>query len=60
MEQVRKCSVYCTSVEKFAPFNAVYARYFPKAPFAQIFFNEPGWFGSFEIEIDCIAAVETK
>jgi 2-iminobutanoate/2-iminopropanoate deaminase len=28
LEQVLKCNVYCTSVEKFAAVNAVYARYF--------------------------------
>src|SRR5580692_9831942 len=30
LENVLKCNVYCTSVEKFAAVNAVYARYFPK------------------------------
>jgi len=32
MEQVLKCNVYCTSVEKFAAVNAVYAQYFSKDP----------------------------
>ena len=32
-----KCNVYCTSVEKFAAVNAIYARYFPKDPPARIF-----------------------
>jgi 2-iminobutanoate/2-iminopropanoate deaminase len=30
LENVLKCNVYCTSVEKFAAVNAVYSRYFPK------------------------------
>jgi 2-iminobutanoate/2-iminopropanoate deaminase len=30
LDKVLKCNVYCTSVEKFAAVNAVYARYFQK------------------------------
>ncbi|MGJ7502663.1 RidA family protein [Variovorax sp. ZT5P49] len=51
-----KCNVYCTSVEKFAAINAIYARYFPKDPPARIFVCVPAWPGRFDIEIDCIAA----
>jgi 2-iminobutanoate/2-iminopropanoate deaminase len=58
LENVLKCNVYCTSVEKFAAVNSVYARYFPKDPPARIFVAVPAWFGPFDIEIDCIAAVE--
>jgi 2-iminobutanoate/2-iminopropanoate deaminase len=29
LAQILKCNVYCTSVEKFAAVNAVFARYFP-------------------------------
>ena len=57
LENVLKCNVYCTSVEKFAAVNAIYARYFPKDPPARIFINVPAWPGHFDIEIDCIAAV---
>ena len=32
LENVLKCNVYCTSVEKFAAVNAVYSRYFPEEP----------------------------
>jgi len=56
LSNVLKCNVYCTSVEKFAAVNAVYARYFPDAPPARIFVCVPAWFGPFDIEIDCIAA----
>jgi 2-iminobutanoate/2-iminopropanoate deaminase len=52
---VLKCNVYCTSVEKFAAVNKVYARYFPKDPPARIFVCVPAWPGPFDIEIDCIA-----
>jgi hypothetical protein len=57
LQNVLKCNVYCTSVEKFAAVNAIYARYFPKDPPARIFINVPAWPGHFDIEIDCIAAV---
>jgi 2-iminobutanoate/2-iminopropanoate deaminase len=57
MENVLKCNVYCTSVEKFAAVNTVYARFFPKDPPARIFICVPAWPGPFDIEIDCIAAV---
>src|SRR5258706_16276121 len=56
LENVPKCNVYCTSVEKFAAVNAIYFRYFPKNPPARIFVNVPAWPGHFDIEIDCIAA----
>ncbi|SFI34996.1 2-iminobutanoate/2-iminopropanoate deaminase [Bosea sp. OK403] len=57
LENVLKCNVYCTSVEQFSAVNAVYARYFPKDPPARIFLCVPAWFGPFDIEIDCVAAV---
>jgi 2-iminobutanoate/2-iminopropanoate deaminase len=57
LEKVLKCNVYCTSAEKFAAVNAIYARYFPSSPPARIFVCVPQWFGRFDIEIDCIAAV---
>jgi 2-iminobutanoate/2-iminopropanoate deaminase len=57
LDQVLKCNVYCTSAEKFAAVNAIYDRYFPNNPPARIFVCVPQWFGPFDIEIDCIAAV---
>ena len=56
LDRVLKCTVYCTSVEKYAAVNAIYARYFPKDPPARVFVNVPAWPGPFDIEIDCIAA----
>ena len=44
LDNVLKCNVYCTSVEKFAAVNAVYSRYFPKHPPARIFVCVPAWF----------------
>ena len=57
LDNVLKCTVYCTSVDNFAAVNTVYARYFPKDPPARVFMNVPAWPGPFDIEIDCIAAV---
>jgi len=57
LEKVLKCNVYCTSVDKFAAVNAIYARYYPKDPPARICVNVPAWPGRFDIEIDCIAAM---
>lgn len=57
LSNVLKCTVYCTSVEKFAAVNEVYKRYFPIDPPARIFVNVPAWPGHFDVEIDCIAAV---
>lgn len=57
LENVLKCNVYCTSVDKFPAVNEVYARFFPENPPSRIFINVPAWPGPFDIEIDCIAAV---
>lgn len=57
LDNVLKCNVYCTSVDKFTAVNAIYARYFPSNPPARIFVCVPAWFGPFDIEIDCIAAI---
>jgi 2-iminobutanoate/2-iminopropanoate deaminase len=58
LAQVLKCNVYCTSVDTFGAINEVYRRYFPTDPPARIFVNVPAWPGGFDIEIDCIAAVD--
>lgn len=57
MENVLKCNVYCTKPETFGAINAIYARYFPEDPPARIFITVPSWFGPFDIEMDCIAAI---
>jgi 2-iminobutanoate/2-iminopropanoate deaminase len=51
MENVLKCNVYCTSVEKFAAVNAIYARFFPEDPPARIFVGVPAWPGPFELKL---------
>lgn len=55
LEAILKCNVYCTSVEKFAAFNAIYASYFEGDPPARIFICVVAWPGPFDIEVDCIA-----
>jgi 2-iminobutanoate/2-iminopropanoate deaminase len=57
LDNVLKCNVSCTSVEKFAAVNEVYRRYFPDNPPARIFVAVPAWSGHFDIEIDCVAAI---
>jgi 2-iminobutanoate/2-iminopropanoate deaminase len=58
LENVLKCNVYCTSVDLFTEVNEVYRRYFPRDYPARIFISVPAWNGGFDIEIDCIAAVD--
>lgn len=55
LDKVLKCNVYCTSADKFAAVNEIYARYFPKDPPARMFSIVPMWTGPFDIEIDCVA-----
>jgi 2-iminobutanoate/2-iminopropanoate deaminase len=57
LDNVLKCTVYCTSVDKFSAVNAIYARYFPRNPPARMFVCVVAWPGHFDIEIDCVAAV---
>jgi 2-iminobutanoate/2-iminopropanoate deaminase len=57
LANVLKCNVYCTSVDKFAALNAIYARYFCKDSPARIFVCVPAWPGPFDIEIDCVATL---
>ena len=57
LDNVMKCSVFCTSAKHFAAVNIVYRRYFPLDPPARIFVCTPEWFGPFDVEIDCIAMI---
>ncbi len=59
LAEVVKCNVYCTpDPSHFARFNAVYERYFPIESPARIFLHVPSWPGPFDVEVDCIAAVQ--
>ncbi len=57
LENILKLNVYVTSVDMFPAVNEVYRRYFPENPPARIFINVPAWYGGFDIEVDCIAAI---
>ncbi|MEJ0071349.1 MAG: RidA family protein [Pseudomonadota bacterium] len=56
LEQVIKCTVYCSDPAQFQTINAVYRRYFPGDPPARSFIVVGGWHGPFDVEVDCIAA----
>jgi 2-iminobutanoate/2-iminopropanoate deaminase len=55
LNNVLKCTVYCTSAGKFAAVNTIYARYFPAEPPARVFVCVPAWPGTFDIEVECVA-----
>jgi 2-iminobutanoate/2-iminopropanoate deaminase len=57
LDDVIKCTVYCTDANHFAAINAVYAAYFPHDPPARSFVCVLPWHGPFDVEIDCIARV---
>jgi 2-iminobutanoate/2-iminopropanoate deaminase len=57
LEQVLRCTLYCTSSAHYATVNAIYARYFPADPPARTFVQVAGWPGRFDVEVECIAAV---
>jgi len=48
LENVLKCNVYCTSVDKCAAVNTIYAHYFAQDPPARIFVCVPAWRGHFD------------
>ncbi len=60
MRHVLKCNVYCSDVAHFGKVNDVYAKFFPVEGPARIFLCVPSWPGPFDIEIDCVAVVESE
>ena len=46
---------YYSNASYFAAINAVYAEYFAAYKPARIFICTAGWFGPFDMEIDCVA-----
>jgi 2-iminobutanoate/2-iminopropanoate deaminase len=56
LERVVKCTVYGSNPSYFPAVNAVYAEYFAEHKPARVF-SPGGWFGPFDIEIDCVALV---
>jgi 2-iminobutanoate/2-iminopropanoate deaminase len=60
LSKVLKSNVYCTpDPTRFARFNVVYERYFPSETPARIFLNVPSWPGPFDVEVDCVAVVDS-
>ena len=58
LDRVVKCTVYCSNPSYFPAVNAVYAEYFGDHKPARTFFSPGGWFGPFDLEIDCVALVK--
>ncbi|HLZ65584.1 MAG TPA: RidA family protein [Aliidongia sp.] len=57
LSKIAKCTVYADDPAHFDAINRVYARYFGDAPPARVFICVAGWFGPFNVEIDCVAGV---
>lgn len=55
IDRVVKCTVYCSNPAYFAAINSVYAEYFGTHKPARTFICTAGWFGPFDMEIDCVA-----
>ena len=55
LDRVVKCNVYCSNPAYFATINAVYTEYFNAYKPARIFLGQAGWFGPFDLEMDCVA-----
>jgi len=55
LDRVVKCTVYCSNPAYFATVNAIYAEYFGEHKPARTFLCTAGWFGPFDLEIDCVA-----
>ena len=55
LDRVVKCTVYCSNPAYFATVNAIYTEYFGTHKPARTFFCPGGWFGPFDLEIDCVA-----
>jgi 2-iminobutanoate/2-iminopropanoate deaminase len=58
LDRVVKCTVYCSNPAYFAVVNKIYAEYFGEHKPARILFSPGGWFGPFDIEVDCVALVK--
>jgi len=58
LDRVVECTVYCSNPAYFATVNKVYAEYFGEHKPARTFFCPGGWFGPFDLEVDCVALVK--
>ncbi|SKA15852.1 2-iminobutanoate/2-iminopropanoate deaminase [Enhydrobacter aerosaccus] len=55
LDRVVKCTLYCSNPAYFATINEIYAEYFGDLKPARLFLCTAGWFGPFDLEIDCVA-----
>lgn len=55
LDRVVKCTIYCSNPAYYATVNAIYAEYFGPHKPARTFVCTAGWFGPFDIEMDCVA-----
>jgi 2-iminobutanoate/2-iminopropanoate deaminase len=55
LDRVVKCNIYCSNPAYYAAINVVYAEYFGAHKPARAFICTAGWFGPFDMEIDCVA-----
>lgn len=55
LDRVVKCTIYCSNPAYYATVNAIYAEYFGAHKPARTFVCTAGWFGPFDIEMDCVA-----
>ena len=46
------------ALRRKAPFNDIYARYFPADSPARILLHVPSFAGPFDVEVDCVATIE--
>ena len=58
LDRVVKCTVYCSNPAYWAAVNVIYTEYFGTHKPARTFVCTAGWFGAFDIEIDCVALVK--
>ena len=55
LDRVVKVNVYCSNPAYFAAINTVYTEYFAAHKPGRIFICTAGWFGPFDLEMDCVA-----
>lgn len=55
LDRVVKCTIYCSNAAYFSVVNEIYSEYFAEHRPARVFICTAGWFGPFDIEMDCIA-----
>lgn len=55
LERVVKCTIYCSNPAYYGAINTIYGEYFGGHKPARTFVCTAGWFGPFDVEMDCVA-----